>query len=62
MEELFLALAKDLPSTAILLLMLWLVNKQFTQVLDAVDRHLESVNKLLATCIDQNKKDSGKDD
>lgn len=53
MEELITAIATDLPSTAALLLILYLVNSQFAQVIKVVERHLENVNTLLQRCIER---------
>lgn len=53
MEELITAIATDLPSTAALILILYLVNSQFAQVIRVVEKHLEDVNRLLQACIDR---------
>lgn len=52
MSDLLLALARDLPSTAVLLLMMYLVNRQFSEVLSVVKAHLDDISRLLERCLD----------
>ena len=51
MQEIILALAKDLPSTAILILFLYLTNRQFERLLTMLAGHLRQLNSLLEKCI-----------
>ncbi len=53
MNELILALAKDLPSTAVLLLFLWQTGKQFDRLVSALESHLAELSRLLGECIDR---------
>lgn len=51
MNDLMLALAKDLPSTAVLLLFLWQTGKQFDRLTSALENHLAELSRLLGDCI-----------
>ena len=48
-----IAIARDLPSTAVLILFVWVVNRQFTAAIDLLRQHLADVSKLLDRCIGQ---------
>ena len=54
MNEFFYQLARDLPSTGVLLLLLYLVNQQFAQGLTLLTKQMEDTNELLRRCIDNN--------
>lgn len=47
------AIARDLPSTAVLILFVWVVNRQFTAAIDLLRQHLSDVSKILERCIDR---------
>lgn len=51
MEEIIIAVVRDLPSTAILILFIWFVAKQFNSATQMLSSHLEQLNKLIETCI-----------
>lgn len=54
MDELLVTLARDLPSTAVLILFLCLTNRQFGQLLDILESHLTQIHALLQKCIGDN--------
>lgn len=51
MNELIIAIARDLPSTAVLLLFLWQTGKQFDRLTGALESHLAELSRLLGDCI-----------
>ena len=51
MDELILALAKDLPSTAVLLLFVYVTSMQYREALTLLKEHLEDISNLLAECL-----------
>lgn len=51
MNDILLAIARDLPSTAVLILFVYVVNKQFGQAIELIRQHLQDVNRLLERCI-----------
>jgi len=52
MEEFLYQIARDLPSTGVLLLLLYLVNQQFGQGMAMLTKQMEDTNELLRRCID----------
>jgi len=52
MEEFLYQIARDLPSTGVLLLLLYLVNQQFGQGMVMLTKQMEDTNELLQRCID----------
>lgn len=52
MEEFLYQIARDLPSTGVLLLLLYLVNQQFGQGMAMLTKQMEETNELLRRCID----------
>lgn len=62
MNEFFYQLARDLPSTGVLLLLLYLVNQQFAQGLTLLTKQMEDTNELLRRCIDHNNQKHERDD
>lgn len=52
MEEFLYQIARDLPSTGVLLLLLYLVNQQFGQGMVMLTKQMEDTNELLRRCID----------
>ena len=60
MEEFFIQLAKDLPSTGVLLLLLYLVNTQVTSGIAMLTKQMEDTNELLRRCIDKNRREDDK--
>lgn len=52
MEEFIYQIARDLPSTGVLLLLLYLVNQQFGQGMAMLTKQMEETNELLRRCID----------
>lgn len=55
MNDVILAVAKDLPSTAVLILFVYVVNKQFSLAIELIRQHLADINKLLEKCIETDK-------
>lgn len=52
MEEVIVTIVRDLPSTAVLILFVSFVSKQFQQTTKLLADHLENLNKLIAKCIE----------
>ena len=51
MEDIVIAIIRDLPSTAVLVLFVWFTSKQFQQAIVLIGEHLKEINKLLESCI-----------
>lgn len=51
MEELTVTLVRDLPGTAVLILFVWLTNKQFSKAVDMISDHLKEINAILEQCV-----------
>ena len=51
MEDIIIAVVRDLPSTAVLILFVWFTSKQFSQITNLLSQHLKEINKLLEQCI-----------
>lgn len=54
LNDILMGVIKDLPSTAILLLFVILVNKQFTHAIESIQRYLNDLTELLRICISSN--------
>lgn len=55
MEDIPLALARDVPSLAVLVIFVILTGRQFSTMTDHVAKHLDQINKLLEKCMDMSK-------
>ena len=51
MEEIILNLLRDLPSTGLFVLFIFMINKQFRQALNMLTAHLDQLNGLIASCL-----------
>jgi len=51
MEEIAIAVIRDLPSTAVLILFVWITSKQFQQAIALISDHLKEINKILEICM-----------
>lgn len=50
-ESLLTTIVRDLPSTTVLILFVWLTNKQFHRGMDMMGDHLKDLNVILEQCI-----------
>lgn len=57
MEEIIVAVAKEVPTTAVLILFVYLVNAQFERAIDLITKHLSGVVSLIEICINSHNKD-----
>lgn len=57
MENIIIAIVKDLPSTAVLILFVWFTSKQFQQITTLLSEHLKDINKLLEQCLAERERD-----
>jgi urease accessory protein UreF len=57
MEEIIIAIVRDLPSTAVLILFVWFTSKQFHQITYLLSEHLKDINKLLEACLTERERD-----
>lgn len=51
MEDVAIAVIRDLPSTAVLILFVWFTSKQFQQAITLISEHLKEINKILEICM-----------
>lgn len=51
MEDLATGILRDLPSTALLLIFIYYVSKQFDRALNLLSNHLDQLNALIRECI-----------
>lgn len=51
MEEVIIAVIRDLPSTAILILFILFVSRQFRSATEMLSDHLHQLNQLIAKCM-----------
>lgn len=51
MEDIIIAVVRDLPSTAILILFVWFTSKQFSEITTLLSQHLKDIHKLLEQCL-----------
>lgn len=51
MNELLLAIARDLPSTAVLILFVYVTSSQYKEALALLRDHLKDISALLADCL-----------
>jgi hypothetical protein len=57
MEDFTISIIRDLPSTALLIIFVWHVAKQFDSAIKLIDAHLRQQNELLRDCIKSRKSD-----
>ena len=62
MEEIIIAIVRDLPSTAVLILFVWFTSQQFKQITNLLSEHLKDINKLLEQCLKQREADEREKD
>lgn len=53
MNELLLAIARDLPSTAVLILFVYVTSSQYKEALALLRDHLKDISALLEKCLDK---------
>lgn len=51
MNDVLLAIARDLPSTAVLILFVYVTSMQYREALTLLKEHLEDISNLLAECL-----------
>lgn len=51
MNDVLLAIARDLPSTAVLILFVYVTSMQYREALTLIKEHLEDISNLLAECL-----------
>ncbi len=51
MEEIIVQVVRDLPSTAVLILFVYMTNKQFRVAMAMMSEHLADINKILESCL-----------
>lgn len=51
MNDVLLAIARDLPSTAVLILFVYVTSMQYREALALLKEHLEDISNLLAECL-----------
>ena len=52
MEDVIIAVVRDLPSTAVLILFVWATNRQYQNAMELLSNHMNHINEILQSCIE----------